>query len=156
MKLHSPEYRVISEMQRLGRRGVKSASSHYVAGNVGLAEREVDRILTAFEAQGCVSKTALEGWAYEKWPEADRQVRQGPKNPYQRRPKRDEHPDYCDKPGAEYLARKISDYWLKRGYAVAVHVRSNSISCEPALVWSIRSDMQNGWPAQITVKAVAA
>ena len=60
--------------------------------------------------------------------------------------------DLCDKDGAQRLARKIQDYWRKKGFDVSVE------TCEQGFIptmrsarTDLRSDMVNGMPRRFAV-----
>lgn len=59
-------------------------------------------------------------------------------------------PDSFAREGAEELARRIRDYWQRRGRSVEVRVEANRSGFAPAMRatdwYVVRSDMVNGWP----------
>lgn len=73
---------------------------------------------------------------------------------YAYEPKTRRLPDWCDKEGAEAIARKIKDYWEAQGFPdLQVDVREGGFTpVMRAARFDVRSTMVNGLPP----KALAA
>lgn len=53
--------------------------------------------------------------------------------------------DTLSRGGAELLARRIEDYWAKRGFKVNTTIKCVSVT-DKGTVWIVRSDLVNGFP----------
>lgn len=58
--------------------------------------------------------------------------------------------DLCDRDGANRLAKKIQDFWKKRGFDVIVEMKDEGfVSTMRSARTDVRSDMINGMPTRI-------
>lgn len=67
---------------------------------------------------------------------------------YARNPRGIEFPDYCSGEAAAHLAKKLEDYWRRRGFAV--NTQLVPVTCiskdHGGQVFELRSDMVGGFP----------
>lgn len=99
---------------------------------------------------GCLwSRADVEAERDARRTRAERQVARPAKKQYARRHDAPP-PDSFDREGAEALARRICDYWQRRGKTVEVRVEANRSGFAPAMRatewYVVRSDLLNGWP----------
>lgn len=58
--------------------------------------------------------------------------------------------DLCDRNGANRLAKKIEDFWKKRGFDVIVEMKDEGfVSTMRSARTDVRSDMINGMPTRM-------
>lgn len=55
-----------------------------------------------------------------------------------------EIPDYCTADNAAHLARKLEEYWSRRGLRVRPKLVTAGVNNER--IYQLRSDMIGGWP----------
>ncbi|MEO0399259.1 MAG: phosphoglycolate phosphatase [Pseudomonadota bacterium] len=63
--------------------------------------------------------------------------------------------DHCDETGADRLAKKIEDFWRKRGFDVSIEKHAEGfVSTMRSARTDVRSDMVNGMPRRsVSVEA---
>lgn len=64
--------------------------------------------------------------------------------------------DHCTQEGAQELAERLTRFWAGRGVEINAWIEESSFSPHMrSNYWIVRSNLINGWPAELNEKARA-